>query len=290
MTTLTTQGDRREHRGDEGQLRAADGTRLFYRRVAAQGERARARVLVIHGFAEHSGRYAHVLRALSEKGFDAWAIDLRGFGKSDGGRGCVKRFDDYLEDISALIAAAAQDREKPLFMIGHSMGGLVSTRFCQERPSGVKGLLLSSPFFRVKMRVPPSKKLVASLLSSLLPNLKLATNLDASNLSRDPEVAKAYLADPLVFGTATTRWFTEAMKAQDRALAAAGELRIPVLVVHGAADALADPEGSRAFHERLGAADKTLRLWPELRHEILNEPEKAEVIQVYTDWIEKHLT
>lgn len=275
---------------EEGQLRATDGTRIFYRRVAAQGERARARVLVVHGFAEHSGRYAHVLQGLSAKGFDAWAPDLRGYGKSDGGRGCVKRFDEYLEDVSTLVAAAAQDRERvPVFILAHSMGGLVATRFCQERPSGVKGLLLSSPFFRVKMPVPFVKRLAANVLSSLLPNLALATNLDRSHLSRDPEVGKAYAADPLIFGTATTRWFTEAMKAQQRALAEAPSLRLPVLIVHGAADGLADPEGSRTFFERLGATDKTLRLWPELRHEILNEPEKLEVLGLYADWIEKHL-
>lgn len=277
---------------DEGQLRTQDGTRIFFRRVpSTQGERAKARVLVVHGFAEHSGRYVHVLRALAEKGFDAWALDLRGYGKSDGGRGCVKRFDEYLDDVGTLLATAAQDRERvPVFVLGHSMGGLVSTRFVEDRPSGVKGLCLSSPFFRVKMPVPFTKRLAASVLSSVLPNLALATNLDAKNLSRDPEVVKAYTADPLVFGTATTRWFTEAMKAQQRAIAEAPSLRLPVLIVHGAADGLADPEGSRAFFERLGAPDKTLKLWPELRHEVLNEPEKLEVISVFTDWIEKHLT
>ncbi len=110
-----------------------------------------------------------------------------------------------------------------------------------------------------------------------------------ANLSRDPEVGKAYLADPLVFGTATTRWFTEAMAAQQQALAHAPALRLPMLIVHGAADGLADPEGSRTFFEALGSPDKTLRLWPELRHEILNEPEKLEVARLMIDWLAKHL-
>jgi lysophospholipase len=275
---------------EQGQLRATDGTRLFFRRVApAQGARARARVLVVHGFAEHSGRYSHVLRGLAERGHDAWAIDLRGYGRSDGGRGCVKRFDDYLEDLTALVQTATQDRTVPAFLLGHSMGGLVASRFIQERPSGIRGLVLSSPFFRVKMPVPAVKRGAAHILSAVLPRFTLPTNLDPQHLSRDPEVGKAYMADPLVFGTATTRWFTETMAAQARAFAAAPATRTPVLLVHGAADNLVDPEGSREWFEHLGSPDKTLRLWPELRHEILNEPEKAEVLALMADWMEKRL-
>jgi len=276
---------------EEGQLRAKDGTRIFYRRVAARGARARARVLVVHGFAEHSGRYEHVLAGFSERGFDAWALDLRGYGRSDGGRGCLKSFDDYLDDVEALVTSARQDLAAiPFFLLGHSMGGLVATRFCEERPSGVRGLLLSSPFFRVKMPVPAVKRAAAMVLSSVLPNLALPTELDANLISRDPEIVRAYVHDPLVLTKATTRWFTEAMRAQSKALAGAAELRMPLLLIHGAADGLVDPEASRAFFEQVGASDKTLRLWPELRHEILNEPEKLEVLAVFSDWIEKHLT
>ena len=275
---------------DQGQLRSRDGTRIFYRRQAARGEKTRARVLVVHGFAEHSGRYEHVLRGFSERGFDAWALDLRGFGQSDGGRGCIRRWDEYLDDVQALLECAARDRATvPVFLVGHSMGGLVSTRFCEERPSGLRGLLLSSPFFRVKMPVPAVKRAAATVLSSLVPDLALPTDMDPGLISRDPEVVKAYVEDPLVLKKATTRWFTEAMGAQARALADAPSLAMPLLVIHGAADAIADPEASRRFFELAGAQDKTLRLWPELRHEILNEPEKQEVLAAFSEWIEKRL-
>lgn len=286
MTTETTANLGAE----EGQLHSKDGTRLFFRRLPPRSGKARARVLVVHGFAEHSGRYGHVLEGLATRDLDAWALDLRGYGRSDGGRGCVRAFDDYLDDVDALLKAAAPDRATtPVFLLGHSMGALVSTRFVQEQPSGIRGLVLSSPFFRVKMPVPAIKRAAATLLSCVWPTFTLPTNLDVRNLSRDPEVGKAYLADPLVFGTATTRWFTEAMGAQEQAFAHAPELRLPVLLVHGAADGIADPERSRELFERLGATDKTLRLWPELRHEILNEPEKGEVIALFADWIEKRL-
>jgi lysophospholipase len=275
---------------DEGQLRSKDGTRIFYRRAAPPGGAARAHVVVVHGFAEHSGRYAHVLSGLSERGLDAWALDLRGHGRSDGGRGCIATFDDYLDDVEALVGMAAPDRGTvPFFLLGHSMGGLVATRFAQERPMGVKGLLLSSPFYRVKMAVPLVKRGAACVLSSLLPNLAMPTNLDANHISRDQAVVQAYVNDPLVLTKATTRWFTETVGAQARAFAGAPSLRVPVLLIHGAADGLVDPEASRELFERLGAVDKTLRLWPELRHEILNEPEKLEVLRTFGDWIEKRL-
>jgi alpha-beta hydrolase superfamily lysophospholipase len=270
---------------EEGQLRSADGTRIFWRREAAQGK-TRGRVLVVHGFAEHSGRYAHVLRGLAAKGFDAWGLDLRGHGRSDGGRGCITRWSDYLDDVSGLLGVAAPDRDVvPAFLLGHSMGGLVSMRFCQERPSGVKGLLLSSPFFRVKMPVPAVKRAAGRVLSSVLPNLAMPTGLDANQISRDPAVVKAYVDDPLVFTTATTRWFTETTFAQAQAFLQAPAFRMPVLLIHGAADGLVDPEASRELFEQLGSPDKTLKLWPELRHEILNEPEKEVVLATFVEWL-----
>lgn len=275
---------------EEGQLRSADGTRLFYRRVAAPAGR-RGRVLVVHGFAEHSGRYLHVLRGLAARGLDAWGLDLRGHGRSDGRRAFVKTFDDYLADVQALVETAAPDRTQvPTFLLGHSMGGLVSTRFVQERPSGLKGLVLSSPFYRVRMAVPIHKRAAASVLTYVTPWLALPTELDPSRLSRDPEVGRLYMADPLVSHHATTRWFTEITgAAQPAAFTKAASIQLPVLVVAGAADEIVDPEATRELYALLTTQDRTLRMWEGLRHEILNEPEKAEVLALMADWIEKRI-
>jgi alpha-beta hydrolase superfamily lysophospholipase len=274
---------------EEGQLRSRDGTRLFYRRVAASGTR-RGRVLVIHGFAEHGGRYLHVLGGLAAKGFEAWALDLRGHGRSDGRRAFVRRFDDYLEDVHALVETAAQDRASvPSFILGHSMGGLVSTRFVEERPAGLKGLLLSSPFFRVKYPIPLVKRAAARVLTHVTPWLALPTGLDPDSLACDPEVGRLYMADPLVTHVATTRWFTETTGAQQVALAKAASLALPVLVVAGGSDPLVDPEATRRFFAHLETPDRTIRMWDALRHEILNEREKDEILAYVIEWLEKHL-
>jgi lysophospholipase len=202
----------------------------------------------------------------------------------------VRRFDDYLADVQALVETAIGDRAPvPTFLLGHSMGGLIATRFAQERPSGLRGLLLSSPFFRVKMAVPVLKRAAARVLTHITPWLALAADVDPGDLSRDPEVGRLYMADPLVTHVATTRWFTEAMGAQALAFARAEKIAIPVLIVAGADDKVVDPEAWRELFARLKTPDRTLKVWEGLRHEILNEPEKEQVLGVFIDWIEKHL-
>jgi alpha-beta hydrolase superfamily lysophospholipase len=232
-----------------------------------------------------------VLRGLSAKGFEAWGLDLRGHGRSDGRRAYVRRFDDYLADLQALVDLAASDRGSvPTFLLGHSMGGLVSLRFAQERPSGIKGLAVTSPFLRVKMPVPVVKRAAAKVLSRVVPWLAMATQLDPEHLARDPEVGRLYMADPLVTHVATTRWFTEITgNGQPLAFARAASMALPVLFIAGADDKLVDPEATRELFDRLTMADRTLRMWEGLRHEVLNEPEKDQVLGVIVDWLEKHL-
>jgi alpha-beta hydrolase superfamily lysophospholipase len=153
----------------------------------------------------------------------------------------------------------------------------------------VRGFALSSPFIAMKLRVPAWKRGLARVLSSVTPGFGLPTGLDPDLLSRDPEVGRRYMADPLVLKAATTRWFTETMGAQSAALSKAGSVAIPGLVMHGTADGIADPEGSKQLFERLGGQDKELKLWPDLRHEPFNEPEGATVIGHVVSWIDARL-
>ncbi len=279
---------------EELHLRSLDQTALFVRRVRPRGE-VRARLAWVHGFAEHGGRYMPTLRWLAERGFDCWILDLRGHGRSAGRRTFVNRFDDYLGDMQAYfqhVDRETQSSETPLFALGHSMGGLVLTRTLQDRQDRLpklKGAVIFSPFMGVKVELPVWKTAAARILSRVCPRFALPSDLDHSRLSKDPAVWDAYDSDPLVTKSATARWYTETLANQSPAIFEASRLILPVLVMHGEDDGLADPAATRDFFSRIAAKDKELKMWAGLRHELLNEVEKGEVREHLLGWLEARL-
>lgn len=277
---------------DAYQLRSADGTALHVRELRPR-EGVRARVAVIHGFAEHGGRYGHVLEALARRGLAAAVLDLRGHGRSAGRRTFVRRFADYRADAAAFLRQQGEARPAgPLLAVGHSMGGLVLARTLQEEADALPelaGAVLSSPFFALGTPVPAWKEVAGRVMSRWLPWFRMPTGIDVAELSTDPEVGRAYEADPLVTSTATSRWFTEALAAHAAVLAAAPRVRLPLLVQHGAADRIADPAATERFHAAAGSPDKELKLWPGLRHELFNERAKAAVLDYVGEWLESRL-
>lgn len=279
---------------DELQLRSGDQTSLWVRRVRPTTA-ARARLAFVHGFGEHGGRYVSTLRWFAARGVDGHVLDLRGHGRSGGRRTFVDRWGDYCDDVEAYLAhveAQAGTPRAPLFLVGHSMGGLISLRTLQERGGRLpplQGAVIMSPFLRVKMPLPAWKTAAGNLLSRWLPWFRIPSGVDVAHLSRDAAVGRAYLADPLVEKGATTRWYTEAMAAQEQAFARAAAVTLPVLLQHGEDDGLVDCEGTRRFFSLLGSADKELRLWPGARHELFNETHKEEVCQHVLAWVERHL-
>lgn len=274
---------------EEMQVRSLDQTSLWVRRLRAQGA-ARGRVAFVHGFGEHGGRYVHVLRWFAARGLDAHVLDLRGHGRSGGRRTFVRAWGEYLDDVQAYLQTI--DGAAPLFLVGHSMGGLVVARALQARGPALPplaGAALMSPFLRVKMQLPAWKVSAGRTLSRWLPWFRLPTDIDVAKLSRDPAVGRAYLADPLVEKGATTRWYTEAMGAQEAAFADASRLTLPLLLMHGEDDGVVDVEGTRRLFELAATKDKELRTWPGGRHELFNETNKEEVCGHLLAWIEKRL-
>ncbi len=238
-------------------------------------EHARASVLVVHGFAEHSGRYEHVGQWLAERGFAVHAYDHRGHGRSAGRRCHVERFDEYLDDLTIVLAQVrAEAPEDPVFLIGHSMGGLVVAAFARERRPTVAGVVLSG----AALAVPEgnSRIRIARLIRAVLPRLRLDAGLDLQGLSTDPRVIEAYLADPLVERKMTAALAAELMAAVERTGAHGFEVALPLLVLHGGDDPICAPAGS----ERFAAAAPAARFvsYRGLRHEIFNEPSHREVL------------
>jgi alpha-beta hydrolase superfamily lysophospholipase len=249
----------------------------------------KARVVLLHGYAEHVGRYPHVIEALTGAGYDCHALDLRGHGRSEGVRGHVQRFEDYLDDLDLFLAELPEDplpRQLPRMLVGHSLGGLVALRYGLHRPDAFAALAVSSPFLHSAVDVHFLKEAVATAASRLTPTLLTKSPVEAKALSHDPAVVEAYLADPLVFKTINFRWFLQVREAQEEVLERAGEIRLPVLFLLGSADPIAEPERSRQVFERLGSSDKALKVYDGFLHEVLNEIGKEQVVQDLVAWLD----
>ncbi|MCC8403817.1 alpha/beta hydrolase [Paraburkholderia sp. MMS20-SJTN17] len=250
----------------------------------------RATVALLHGLAEHAGRYAAVAGRLNAAGIELVAIDLRGHGHAPGKRTYVKRFDDYLLDAQALLDAAAQSCA-PLFLMGHSMGGTIAAVYAIERlgASGrrLSGLILSSPALAPGRDVPKWLLALSQVISRIYPNFP-AMKIDPALLSRLQPVVKANRDDPLVHhGAIPARTGAELLLAMARIEHGRAALRMPLLVFHGTDDKLTEPDGSRAFGEHAGSPDKTLTLHEGSYHETMNDLDRDRVIEALIEWIER---
>ncbi|WP_144138349.1 alpha/beta hydrolase [Paraburkholderia sp. BCC1884] len=281
-------GDRAPERSS---VTTRDGVELPLYRWSATAP-MRATVALVHGLAEHAGRYAAVAARLNSAGIEVVAIDLRGHGHAPGKRAYVKRFDGYLLDAQALLDAAAQSCA-PLFLMGHSMGGAIAALYAIERlgASGRKlnGLILSSPALAPGHDVPRWMLKLSQVISRLWPSFP-AMKIDATLLSRLQPVVKANLNDPLVHhGAIPARTGAELLLAMARIERGRADLRVPLLVYHGTEDKLTEPEGSRQFGAHAGSPDKTLTLHKGSYHETMNDLDRDRVINALIDWIERRL-
>ena len=249
-------------------------------------ESPRGALAIVHGYGEHSGRYREFARWLAARGWLVAACDLPGHGKSPGRRGHIRSFSDYLAAVKALLAEVRRAVPAPVFLLGHSLGGLIAARYLQLQPGAAAGLILSSPFFGLAMPVPAWKRTLARMLSRLCPAASLPSGIRPEDLSHDPEVVEAYRGDPLVHRAATARWFTEVLAAQAAALREAEKIQVPLLIIQGEEDRLAEVAATRRFVARSRAPDLTFRLYAGLYHETLNEVGKERVWQEVLDWLE----
>ncbi len=267
-----------------GTLRTSSGAGLF--RQSWTPEEAAATVVVVHGYGEHGGRYSLLAKPLVEHAFAVHAVDLRGHGRSPGRRGHVDRFTDYVDDTRMLVADVRREHPGiPLFLIGHSLGGLIAALHAQNGDENLDGLVLSSPFMALRLPISSGKIAAARLLSRLAPACSMSNPLKAADLSHDADVVRAYEADELVHRTATARWGAELLGAQTKALARAPSLRLPLLVQYAGADAVADPGATERLFAAASSPDKTLRRYEDYYHEIYNETGRAAVYADLVAWL-----
>jgi alpha-beta hydrolase superfamily lysophospholipase len=268
-----------------------DGVKIFYRHYPAESEKAR--MVIAHGLGEHSGRYENVVEHMLPKGVSVWVPDHRGHGQSEGNRGHVLNFAQYLSDLRLCVDLAGEDRPNgmKLFLLGHSMGGLIALNFAQESPDSIDGVIASSPALGMAIEISRFKKTLASLMSCIWPGMTLSNELDAVDISHDPKVVAAYKTDPLVHDRVSARFFTEFLVAMETAHNRAARLKIPILLQVAGDDKLVNPRSSTQFFESLDLEDKTLHIYENGYHEIYNEVEnlQTEVFKDLESWVEKQM-
>ena len=272
---------------DEGALtsRVRKGPALYHASAMPSGG-AKAVLGIIPGYADHGARYRHVMGALAEHGIGSVAIDLRGHGRAAGARGFCERFDEFLDDARELRALLdAKAKGAPIFLFGHSFGGVVATLSTLDEPKPLAGLVLSSPFFGLALEVPRVKVAAGKVASRIYPKLSLPTGLSGEQMTHDTARARDYDSDPLVFKNATARWFTEVTEAQSQALSRASRLELPLYMVVGSADPVASPSAGKRFFDAAGSADKTWDRREGLLHEVLNEPSWKDIAESIAKWL-----
>ena len=266
--------------------KAADGVEI-YRQQWFPDDEPRAVVCLVHGLGEHSSRYGHLAKRFTDQGFAVFAMDLRGHGKSAGTRGDL-RVTQAVEDVDELLGqATAQFPGLPVFIYGHSLGGLITMTYTVQRRPEIAGQVASAPALDSELRDQRVKFALANLLGGVAPGIILPTGLDADGVSRDPEVVAAYKADPLVHDKGSTGLAKQTFAAMD-AMMAQSAFPVPLLIIHGTADRLTVPEASKTFVNNV-TGDVTLIEYDGMFHEPHNEPEQQEVFEDVHAWMESRL-
>lgn len=272
---------------EESTVTTSDGVILYTQSWRAA--QPKGVIALIHGIAEHSARYRHVGEFFATHGYTVHTMDLRGHGRSPGHRILIRQMDEYSQDVVAFLTwIRAQERNRPLFLLGHSMGGLIVTYHVLTQQPELRGVVLSAPALQVD-GVTAFERIVGRVLARLAPALPMK-KLDATAISRNPAVVKAYQRDPLVYlgavPAATGIAMITAIAEIEQQMEA---FRLPLLIVHGSADRLTNPEGSKQLYARAGSSDKTFKLYNGLYHEVLNEPEQEQVMADIVAWLDQRI-
>ena len=272
----------------EGQFTCTDGNQLYYRKWAPQ-ETLHALLIIVHGFSDHSGRYQPIVDNLVPRGIAVYSFDQRGHGRSPGQRGHINSFSEFRDDLLTFThLVAGQEPDTPLFLMGQSMGGLIVLDFGLHHPQEVNGIIALSPH----LSDPPISPILVTLsraLSNVWPTFSLNAGMDNSALSRDPDTVQAFLDDPLCHGKGTPRLATELSKAVVDTNANAAGFQPPLLITHGTADRMTDPDASHRFYEKVTSTNKTFIAYEGGYHEGHNDIHRERVIIDIAQWLEEQI-
>lgn len=265
-----------------------DGTPIYYQKYMP--ESPRAIIIFLHGFGDHVARYGSFTRYFVTRGYGVCLFDYRGHGRSGGRRTHVNKFYDYLYDISQFIEfIKSNSPDAPILLAGHGFGGQLAINFVVKYSKGVRGVILSAPSFGVKMEVPKWKLKLGTFAAKWLPIYRVPTNIDPAKLSDDPKIAEEYAKDPYIVRDISVRCGYEIYKNMELLMAMASRIHLPILLLHGSADRMTDPEATKRFFMRLPAINKKLKVYQGGGHEIFNDRDKNEAFQDISTWLEEQL-
>lgn len=280
---------------DSGKVGTIDGLDIFWQSWLA--DNPTGVIVLIHGLADHSGRYSETARHFAQHDWSVYACDLRGHGQSpDGhrpGRVHVDDFSDYANDVAAILTLAKQrNPDLPHVILGHSMGGLIALRYALDNPDELDGAVLSSPALGTHLDARPAAllNLLVRVLVRIHPRMFFPSDLYTGAISRDPEVVRAYIDDPLVSEKVSARWYVEITKAIADIQGRAVELKIPTLLMQSGADRLVDPQAAGRWAGQAPEEYLEFLVWDGLYHEMFNEPEKDKVRARVLDWLSQNLS
>jgi len=246
--------------------------------------------VLVHGLGEHSGRYEELFQVACDMHLAVFAMDLRGHGRSEGLRGHMDYFDQVLSDLDMLVVESHKQIQKgPLFLLGHSLGGLIAINYALVYPDKISGLIVVSPALKLAVKVPAYKTKLGELASNFLPRFSMGNEIDPNLLSHDKDVVKNYINDPLVHARISARMYTEMTAAMDRATVNAPHLTIPCLIVHGTADKIVSIDGSKTFFANAGSPDKKSIWYDGMYHECLHETQRKKVFDDLRAWMNSHI-
>ncbi|PTL76074.1 hypothetical protein DAT35_51855 [Vitiosangium sp. GDMCC 1.1324] len=272
----------------EETVESTGGLKLYAQVWRPPGE-PRTVVAIVHGIGEHGGRFKNIVHHLVARGHAVYAIDLRGHGRSPGQRGHLLSWAEYREDVKAFLEkVSAREPGRPLFIYGHSMGGLIVLDYVLRHPEGLSGTIISGPPFESVGVATPLMVASARILSRLWPTFSLEVPLEPAALSREPAMVTQYLEDPLVHRKCSARWAAEAIDANLWVKAHATDLRVPLLLLHGEEDRINTAAGTRRFFESVTFPDKALYVLPGGYHEPHNDPGHEQVLQRVEEFLLSH--
>lgn len=273
----------------EGAFNGVRNLKIYYHAWLPEGQ-AKAVLLIVHGLGEHCGRYTNVIERFVPLGYAFYGLDHIGHGRSEGEREMVERFADFTDNLAIYYRMVkAWQPDKPIFLYGHSMGGLIACNYLIDHQADFAGAIISAALVRVPANISPVTVAMGKILSALAPKAGIVP-LDAAGISRDPAVVDAYNKDPLVFhGKTPARLAAEMLSAMQRLTANVERITLPLFILQGSADRLVDPGDAQLLYEKASSRDKTLRIYEGLYHEVHNEPEREMMFKDLEAWLKAHV-